>query len=122
MSAMISEAQFSRLLDIALAATHRGLVADGRAVLEGLLTYWPGHQPTLIALAFNHAVVGDFEKAVAILKDEALAKNKDDQQALAMLGLTLKLAERTEEAQEVLTALSKSSDQEVAALAQTLAT
>jgi Flp pilus assembly protein TadD len=117
---MISDAQFSRLLEVALAVTHLGRPAQGRAMLEDLLVYRPGFPPALIGLAFNHAVTDDFEGALAILRDQVLARNPQDAQALATLGLTLKLAGRPEEAQKVLADPQTRAQGETAALVDSL--
>ncbi|MDR1309672.1 MAG: tetratricopeptide repeat protein [Deltaproteobacteria bacterium] len=118
---MISKAQFSLLLDVALAATHRGLAADGRAILEGLLAWNPGYRPALIGLAFNHAAVDDFARAEAILRNDVLAQDPDDAQAQAMLGLTLRLAGRADEAIAILAELRDKAEGEAAELAGALA-
>ncbi|MDR1111005.1 MAG: tetratricopeptide repeat protein [Deltaproteobacteria bacterium] len=117
---MISNPQFSCLLDVALAASHKGQVADGRTILEGLLAWKPGFLPTLIGLAFNHVVVNEFDRAEAILKDEVLAQNPDDAQAQALLGLTLNLAGRADEASEILDGLKNKAEGNEAKLAEAL--
>ncbi|MDR2934629.1 MAG: tetratricopeptide repeat protein [Candidatus Adiutrix sp.] len=99
---MISDAQFRRLLDLGLAGVHLGRPAQARALLEGLLAYKPGHAPTLLGLALTHTAVNEFAPAEAILRNEVLAKNPDDPEALAILGLTLALAGRTAEASAAL--------------------
>lgn len=95
---MISDAQFRRLLDLGLAGAHLGRTAQARAILEGLLAYKPGHAPALLGLALTHTAVNEFERAEAILRDEVLAKNPADPEALALLGLTLALSGRAAEA------------------------
>lgn len=117
---MISEAQLSRLLDVALTAAHRGLAADSRAMLEGLLAYKPGHAPALIGLAFTHVVVNDFDPAIDMLRRDVLDKNPGDQEALAILGLALKLAGRQGEAEEILAGLKTGADGVAAELAAAL--
>ena len=74
---MLSDAQISRLLDVANAACHTGNVADARTIYE------------------------------RILKEEVLAVAPDDADALAVLGLCYTLAGRNDEAEAVLLPLAE---------------
>ena len=99
---MISAAQLTRLMDVGLAAAHRGRPAQARNLFQGLLTYKPGHVPALVGLALTHLVVGDYGPAETILKDQVLARNPAEPEARALLGLTLAFSGRADEAVAVL--------------------
>lgn len=93
---IIDQAEFSRLVDVGLAAAHLGDVARARDLFENLLRY-KEHAPARIGLALTYLVVGDFDKAADILKDEVLASHPDDAEALALLGLAESFAGRSGE-------------------------
>lgn len=99
---MLSNEQITRLLDIAGAASHKGMTVQARRIYEGVLAERPGHVPALIGLAFNHITVDQFAEAEDILRNQVLAKNPADGDALAYLGLCLRLAGRGDEARAVL--------------------
>lgn len=99
---MLTNAEVTRLLDIANAGINKGQIALARTVYEGILAGRPDHAPTLISLAFSHIAVSDFERADEILRDKVLAANPDDADALVYLGLSAKLAGRADEAAEIL--------------------
>jgi len=99
---MINATQLTRLVDMGLAAAHRGRPAQARTLFLGLLAYKPGHLPARIGLALTHLVVGDYGPAETIIKDEVLPHNPNDAEALALLGLTLAFNNRIEEASAVL--------------------
>ena len=102
---MLEHAQIVRLLDIANAGCHRGLVQEARSIYNNVLVLMPGHSPARIGLAMSHLVVDDFEKAEEILR-EVLAENAADAEARATLGLCLSLAGRKDEAREYLAPLA----------------
>jgi Flp pilus assembly protein TadD len=99
---MISAAQLARLVDVGLAAAHRGRPAQARTLFQGLLAYNPGHAPSLLGLALTHLVVGDYGPAEAIVRGRVLSRNPADPEALALLGLALAFSGRGEEAAAVL--------------------
>ena len=99
---MLNDQEVSRLLDVANAGVNRGEVARARRVYAGILADRPGHVPTLISLAMSHIAVGEYNDADAILRDKVLADNPDDAGALAYLGLSAALADRKDEAREIL--------------------
>ena len=83
---MLTNAEVTRLLDVANAGINKGQIALARTVYEGILAGRPDHAPTLISLALSHIAVSDF----------------DDADALVYLGLSAKLAGRADEAAEIL--------------------
>ena len=97
---MLTNAEVTRLLDVANAGINKGQIALARTVYEGILAGRPDHAPTLISLALSHIAVSDFERADEILRDKVLAANPDDADALVYLGLSAKLAGRADEAAE----------------------
>lgn len=99
---MLNETQIKRLLDIANAGCHKGMVAEARTVYSGILAVQPDHAPALIGQALSHIVVGEYETAETVLRDTVLAKSPDDADALAILGLCLFLADRKDEARDIL--------------------
>lgn len=103
---MLSDAQISRLLDVANAACHGGNVVDARAVYAGVLALRPGFAPALMGKAMSHIVVDDFDEAERILKDEVLAAMPEDEDARTLLGLCYTLAKRRDEAEAVLDPLA----------------
>ena len=60
---MLTNAEVTRLLDVANAGINKGQVALARTVYEGILAGRPDHAPTLISLALSHIAVSDFERA-----------------------------------------------------------
>ena len=115
---MLNDSQIARLLDIANAGCHKGLVTEARAVYEGILALRPGHTPARIGRALSHIVVDEFADAEAELRD-ILEQNAEDRDAAATLGLCLFLAGRKDEARNVLESLTGGEDT-VADLASTL--
>ncbi len=111
---MLTDSQIVRLLDIANAACHKGLVLDARTIYDGVLAVRPGHIPAFIGQALSHIVIGEYARAEEIIRSQVLAENPDDAEAKAMLGLCLYLTDKKDEAREVLQTLadgqSKSSD------------
>ena len=99
---MLTNAEVSRLLDIANAGVQKGLVAPARTVYNGILEGRPDHIPTLISLAMSHLAVGEYTEAETILRDKVLTQNPEDPDGLAYLGLNAFLAGRKEEAAEIL--------------------
>ena len=99
---MLSDAQISRLLDVANAACHTGNVADARVIYEGVLALKPAFAPALVGKALSHVVV----EAERILKEEVLSVRPDDPEGLAVLGLSRLLARRYDEAVDVLAPLA----------------
>ena len=79
---MLTNAEVTRLLDVANAGINKGQIALARTVYEGILAGRPNHAPTLISLALSHIAVSDFEHADEILRDKVLAANPDDADAL----------------------------------------
>jgi cytochrome c-type biogenesis protein CcmH/NrfG len=102
MTDLIDETQFARLVDVGLVAAHLGKPGEARRIFENLLAAKPGHAPAKIGLAFTHLVCNDFAKAEAILRDEVLAGNPQDAEALALLGLALSFGGKHEEAAQTL--------------------
>ena len=64
---MLTNAEVTRLLDVANAGINKGQVALARTVYEGILAGRPDHAPTLISLALSHIAVSDFERADEII-------------------------------------------------------
>ncbi|GHU32814.1 hypothetical protein AGMMS50256_23580 [Betaproteobacteria bacterium] len=93
---IVNDRELSRLVEAGLAAAHRGEVARARALFENLLLY-KDFAPVHIGLALTYLVAGDFGQAETILKNDVLAANPADADALALLGLTLSFAGRVEE-------------------------
>ena len=60
---MLTNAEVTRLLDVANAGINKGQIALARTVYEGILAGRPDHAPTLISLALSHIAVSDFERA-----------------------------------------------------------
>ena len=116
---MLTDAQITRLLDIANAGCHKGMVLEARTIYDGVLAVRPGHVPAIVGQALSHIVIGEFAQAETLLRDGVLAGHPDDAEANAMLGLCLCLAGRKEEAREVLRPLSESQNS-AAALACSL--
>lgn len=83
---MLTQENISRLVDLACVACQKGLVADVRVILDGVLAERPGFVPARIALAFSHVVTDDFAGAEEILNG-VLSENPDDADALAIQAL-----------------------------------
>jgi len=116
---MLSDIQIQRLLDIANAGCQKGFINEAQTIYDGVLAVKPGFAPALIGKAFSHVVVNGFEEAERLLREEVLATNPEDADALSILGLCLALAGRKDEAREILTPLA-SGTSPAAALADSL--
>ena len=116
---MLTDSQIVRLLDIANAGCHKGMVLDARTIYEGILAVRPGHVPALVGQALSHTVIGEYEQAEQILRSQVLSEHPDDPEGRAMLGLTLCLADKKDEAKEILQSLAEE-DVPSAALAKSL--
>ena len=104
---MLTDSQIVRLLDIANAGCHKGMVMEARTIYEGILAVLPGHAPALIGRALSHIVIGEYGQAETILRSEVLSENPDDAEGRVMLGLCLFLADRKDEAEEILQPLAE---------------
>jgi Flp pilus assembly protein TadD len=102
MTELIDETSLTRLVDVGLAAAHLGRPGEARAIFENLLAFRPEYAPAKIGLAFTYLVCNDFGKAETLLRDEVLARNPQDAEALALLGLALGFDGKAEEAAQVL--------------------
>ena len=107
---MLTDSQIARLLDIANAGCHKGLVSQARIIYEGVLTVRPCHVPALIGQALSHIVIGEYEQAEKLLRDGVLSEHPDDADAKVMLGLCLCLADKKDEAAELLRPLAEGED------------
>ena len=99
---MLTQDQITRLLDIGVSACHSGAVYEARKIFDGLLKQRPGSAPALTGKALSHIVVDDFQEAEEILQQQILAKDPDDAEAKAMLGLCFLLSNRLDEARSIL--------------------
>lgn len=104
---MLTDSQIARLLDIANAGCHKGMVLEARTIYDGVLAVRPGHVPALIGQALSHIVIGEYEEAEKLLCDGILSEHPEDADAQAMLGLCLFLSDRKDEAREVLRPLTE---------------
>lgn len=98
---MLTNEQIARLLDIANAGCHKGMVAEARAIYEGVLADRPGHVPALIGQALSHIVIGEYAEAEEGLS-AVLAQHPDDADAMAVRGLGLCLEGKKDEARKIL--------------------
>ena len=80
---MLTDSQITRLLDIANAGCHKGLVLQARAIYDGVLAVRPGHVPALIGQALSHIVIGEYDEAEKLLCDGILSEHPDDADAKA---------------------------------------
>ena len=78
---MLTDSQITRLLDIANAGCHKGLVLQARAIYDGVLAVRPGHVPALIGQALSHIVIGEYDEAEKLLCDGILSEHPDDADA-----------------------------------------
>ena len=102
---MLTDSQIVRLLDIANAGCHKGLIKEARTIYDGVLTLRPGHVPALIGRALSHIVLDDFSNAESQLR-AILADHTEDPDALGTLGLCLFLSGQKDEARDILTSLA----------------
>jgi tetratricopeptide (TPR) repeat protein len=96
-----------RLVEIGLYAAHSGKVSQALALFEGLLQAAPGLVRGRLGLAFSRLVVNEFDQAEAGLR-AVLAESPDHPEAKAVLGLTLALSGRLDEAAGLLKGLGES--------------
>ena len=104
---MLTDSQIARLLDIANAGCHKGMILEARTIYDGVLAVRPGHVPALIGQALSHIVIGEYEEAEKLLRDGILSEHPEDADAQAMLGLCLCLADKKDDAREVLRPLTE---------------
>lgn len=88
---MFNADEIKRLLDIACAGSHKGMSSDARTIFEVILAQKPEHSGAKLGLAHNYITVNEFDKAEALLK-EVIAKNDNDFEAKALLGLCYALS------------------------------
>ncbi len=98
-SVLLDDSDIALLLDIANLACHKGMPAEARTIVDGVLAVRPGFVPARITLAFSHLVVDDFDKALDILTP-LLEQWPDDADARIMEGLAYLLPGRSSEAEE----------------------
>ena len=103
---MLSNEQITRLLDIAGAGCHKGMVLEARAIYDAVLTLREGFAPARIGKAVSHLVVDEFAEAEEQLR-AVLNANPADADATAYLGMTLWLAGRRDEAADVFRPLAE---------------
>jgi thioredoxin-like negative regulator of GroEL len=103
---MLNDRQISRLLDIANAGCHKGLVEEARTIYQGILALHPGHIPALIGQALSHIVIGEFSQAEGMLRS-LREQHPEDTDVTAVLGLCLFLADKKDEARELLESISQ---------------
>ncbi|MBO4300972.1 MAG: tetratricopeptide repeat protein [Desulfovibrio sp.] len=96
---LLEDKDIALLLDIANLACHKGMPAEARVILDGVLAVRPGFAPAVIALAYSHLVVDDFDTALDILAP-ILEQSPEDADACVIQGLTLLLAGRKSEAED----------------------
>ena len=116
---MLTDSQIARLLDIANAGCHKGLVLVARTIYDGVLAVRPGHVPALVGQALSHIVIGEYDEAERLLRDGVLSEHPEDADAAVMLGLCLCLAGKKEEARGVLLPLTDD-EGEASSLARSL--
>ena len=104
---MLTDSQITRLLDIANAGCHKGMVLEARTIYDGVLAVRPGHIPALVGQALSHIVIGEYDQAEKLLRDGVLSVHPDDDDAEGMLGLCLCLSGKKDEAQDILLPLSE---------------
>ena len=100
---MLTQQQISRLVDIGNAACQSGAVFEARQIFDGLLALNPEHRPAIIGMALSHIVVDDFAVAENLLTDLVLAKDPDNAEALALLGLAWLLGGKLDAGRTALT-------------------
>ncbi len=106
---MLDDNQVKRLLDIAYAGCHKGMVADARKIFSGVLADRPGYAPAEIGMAFSHLVVDEFPRALEILNG-VLGRNPGDRDALCMVGFCSFLSGDKDAAKEKLSPLADGDD------------
>ncbi|MBP3730846.1 MAG: tetratricopeptide repeat protein [Mailhella sp.] len=115
---MLTEEQIFRLMDIANAGCHKGMVTEARTIYDGILSLKPDHVPAMIGQAFSHMVIEEYAEAEEKLRG-ILADHPDDKDASAALGLCMLLAGRKDDARELLKTL-KNTEGPAAQLADVL--
>ncbi len=106
---MLDDNQVKRLLDVAYAGCHKGMVAEGRKIFSGVLADRPAYAPAEIGLAFSHLVVDEFPRALEILNG-VLERDPGDRDALCMQGFCSFLAGDRDAAREKLAPLADGDD------------
>jgi FimV-like protein len=104
---IINDTELARLVDVGLAAAHLGDTVHARTLFENLLRY-KDHAPARIGLALTYLSTNDFTQAETLL-NEVLAKNPEDAEAQALLGLTLSFAGRIDDAAAIFERVPKGS-------------
>ncbi len=113
---MFDQKNIARLLDIANAACHVGLVLDARKIYEAILDLKPGFVPARLGLAYSYLTVDEFEQAANLLQD-IVQENPQDEDAVAMLGFCCYLVGDTTQSKNLLEPLSKNASAHIVQLA-----
>ena len=101
-TAFLGDKDIALLLDIANLACHKGMPAEARTIVDGVLAVRPGFAPAVITLAYSHLVVDNFDMALDILAP-LLEQSPDDADARVIQGMALLLAGRRYEAEDAFT-------------------
>ncbi len=114
---MFNEKNIARLMDIATAACHVGLVLDARVVFNAILEAKKDFAPAKLGLAYSYLVIDQFEQATA-LTQEVLDADPNDTDAIGLLGFCCYLAGDKEQATTLLEPLNNCENAQAKQLAQ----
>ena len=108
------------LSEIGFMAAARCRVQDATTIFEGLQAARPDSEYPAIGLAVAQLSGKNYDQAIKLLRENALAKNPDSADAKSFLGLALKMAGRTSESDTVLKEAATSGKGPAQAMAEAL--
>lgn len=109
------------LMEIGFLAVGQGMTAKADTIFDAVAVLKPNAENSMVGKAVNMMNNRSPEDAAAMLRDKVLAKYPDSDSAKAFLGLALKLAGRSSEAESVLAQLAaETKENDAAAMAKNL--
>jgi predicted Zn-dependent protease len=115
------DTQTVRLLtEIGFMAMSRGKAREAEAIFAGVQAARPESETPAIGLALTRIGARKLDDAIRILREEALTRKPESAEAKCYLGLALKLAGRSSEAEKVLREAAGAATGETKAMAESL--
>lgn len=117
----IAEQHVKQLAAIGFLAVGQGLNAEGEAIFNGLKACRPDSEYPPLGLALNQIGARQYDAALSILNEQALALNPASAVAKCFVGLALQLAGRAQESERWLKEVAATADdRDARALAESL--
>ena len=99
------------LMEIGMMAANNGMHKQAFEIFDGIEAVRPDAEYGPLGVALIHMNLGEYDQAVAVLKEGALQRNPESAEAKMFLALALRLADRAGECDEVVKELQESGDE-----------